>query len=66
MEPLWSLGKYVVLGYIDPMQKQLPLNYSFVHIQIAQLTSLGITNSLEFCHKNDISWAILNMNKRII
>ena len=55
-----------MLGYIDPMQKQLPLNYSFVHIQIAQLTSLGITNSLEFCHKNDISWAILNMNKRII
>ena len=55
-----------MLRYIDPMQKRLPLNYSFVHIQIAQLTSFGITNSLEFCRKNDISWAILNMNKRII
>ena len=32
--------------------------------EIAQLTSLGITNSIAFFLKNEVSWAILNMNKR--
>ena len=38
---------------IDPIQKWLPLNYSFVRIQ----------NSLNFCLKNEVSETILNKIK---
>ena len=33
---------------LDLVQKWLPLNYSFVCIEIASLTLFGITNSLQF------------------
>ena len=49
------------------MQKWLPLNYSFVHIQNS-LTNLARDNKFFtiFVSKNEVSEAILNTNKRII
>ena len=52
---------------IDPMQKWLPLNYSFVHIQNSPTNLVFETKIL----KNLLSLTrsvglILNMNKRII
>ena len=50
------------------MQKWLPLNYYFVHIQNS-LTNLVLDNKkiiYNFCLKNGASEVILNMNKRII
>ena len=53
---------------IDPMQKWLPLNYSFVRFQNS-LTNLVRDNKFliyNFCLKNEVSEAISNTNKTII
>ena len=56
-EPVGICGTLVGIYYhIDPMQKWLPLNYSFIHIQNS-LTNLVFET-------NEVSWAILNVNKR--
>ena len=38
----------MLITTIDPMQKWLPVNYSFVRIQNSSLTSFGMTTSLQF------------------
>ena len=55
------------IRHIDPMQKWLPLNYSFVRIQNS-LTNLVWNNKFFtiFVSKNEVSEGNLNTNKRII
>ena len=54
-----------ILALIGPMQKWLPLNYSFVHIQNS-LTNVIRDNKYFtiFVSKNEVSEANLNMNKK--
>ena len=53
---------------MDPLQKWLPLNYSFVHIQNS-FTNLVFEITIIVKHSlivNEAGEALLNMNKRII
>ena len=48
-----------------PMQRWLPIKLLFV-FKIASLTSLGITNSLQFLSQKRVSEVNLNASKRIV
>lgn len=64
---LFSKQHGIFFGFqIDPIQKWLPSNYSFVCFQNS-LTNLVLKIKIqEFVTPNEVSEAILNTNKRII